>query len=169
MEALWQNLSRRNQQTQTHSWYMMRIHRDIEKIRIGLDCGNLDQIVLAQRCIYTHTLIAEANRKINLLSWASMNTAYHNLGLSQGDIFWVSNGSWSTKLIKYHGLKAFSRKQLNKLIILVVLLCPLYSIVYAIFEKHKNIIKMALMWAFASTCMSTSYFLLLKHKLNQWS
>ena len=61
----------------------------------------------------------------------------------------VLNGSWSTKLIKYHGLKAFSRKQLNKLIILVVLLCPLYSIVYnyAIFEKHK-IIKMA----FVSIC-----------------
>ena len=52
-----------------------------------LDCGNLDQIVLAQRCIYTHTLIAMVNRKINLLSWASMNTAYYNLGLSQGDIF----------------------------------------------------------------------------------
>ena len=37
--------------------------------------------------IYTHTLIAEVNRKINLLSWASMNTAYYNLGLSQGGIF----------------------------------------------------------------------------------
>ena len=34
-------------------------------------------------------------------------------GLSQGGIFIVLNGSWSTKLIKYHGLKAFSRKQLN--------------------------------------------------------
>ena len=135
----------------THSWYTMRIHGDIEKTRIGLDCGNLDHIVLAQRCIlYTHTLIAEVNRKINLLSWASMNTAYYNLGLSQGGIFsFVSNGSWSTKLIKYHGLKAFSCKQLNKLIILVVLLRPLYStsIVYAIFKKHK-IIKMA----FVSIC-----------------
>ena len=55
---------------------------------IGLDCGNLDQIVLAQRCIlYTHKLTAEVIRKINLLSWASMNTAYYNLGLSQGGIF----------------------------------------------------------------------------------
>ena len=68
-------------------------------------------------------------------------------GLSQGGIFIVLNGSWSTKLIKYHGLKAFSHQQLNKSIILVVLLCPLYSIVYAIFEKHK-IIKMA----FVSIC-----------------
>ena len=50
----------------------------------------------------------------------------------------VSNESWSTKLIKYRGLKAFLCKQLNKLIILVVLLCPLYSIVYSIFEKQKN-------------------------------
>ena len=110
-------------------------------------CGNRDQIVLAQRYIniYTHTLIAEVNRKINLLSWASMNTAYG--ALSQGGIFIVLNGSWSTRLIKYHGLKAFSRKQLNKLIILVVLLFPLYSIVYAVFEKHK-IIKMA----FVSIC-----------------
>ena len=54
----------------------------------------------------------------------------------------VLNGSWSTKLIKYHGLNAFSRKQLNKLITPVVLLCPLklqYSIkLYAIFKKHNN-------------------------------
>ena len=54
---------------------------------IWLDCGNLDQIVLAQRCIYTHTLIADVNWKTNLLSWASMNTAYYDLGLSQGGIF----------------------------------------------------------------------------------
>ena len=59
----------------THSWYMMRIHRDVEQTSTGLDCGKLDQIVLAQRCIYTHTLIAEVTRKMNLLSWASMNTA----------------------------------------------------------------------------------------------
>ena len=59
----------------THSWYMMRTHRDVEQTSTGLDCGKLDQIVLAQRCIYTHTLIAVVNRKMNLLSWASMNTA----------------------------------------------------------------------------------------------
>ena len=132
----------------TCSWYMMRVHRDVEKTRNKLDwtVETWIRLFLAQRCIYTHTLIAEVNRKTNLLSWASMNTAYYNLGLSQGGILsLVSNGSWSTKLIKYHGLKAFSCKQLNKSIILVVLLCPLYSIVYAIFEKHKNIIKMALM------------------------
>ena len=136
---------------------------------IGLDCGNLDHIVLAQTCIlYTHTLIAEVNRKINLLSWASMNTAYYNLGLSQGGILsFVSNESWSTKLIKYHGLKAFSCKQLNKLIILVVLLCPLYStsIVYAIFKKHK-IIKMA----FVSICqhMHEQFIFFASTSWNQW-
>ena len=43
----------------------------------GLDCGKLDQIVLVQRCIYTHTLITEVNRNINLLSWASMG--YHKV------------------------------------------------------------------------------------------
>ena len=42
----------------------------------GLDCGKLDQIVLVQRCIYTHTLITEVNRKINLLSWAM---GYHKV------------------------------------------------------------------------------------------
>ena len=66
---------------------MMRVHRDVEQTSTGLDCGKLDQIVLAQRCIYTHTLITEVNKKINLLSWANMNTAYYNLGLSQGGIF----------------------------------------------------------------------------------
>ena len=56
---------------------------------IGLDCGNLDQIVLAVLSIYTHTLIAEVNMKIiNLLSYlTSMNTAYYNLVSSQGVIF----------------------------------------------------------------------------------
>ena len=101
----------------------------------------MDQIVLAQRCIYTPTLIAEVNRKINLLSWASMNTAYYNLGLSQGGIFSLElELVYKLKLIGYHGFKAFSRKQqvLNKLKILAVLLCPLYSIVYAVFEKYKN-------------------------------
>ena len=66
---------------------MMRVHRDVEQTSTGLDCGKLDQIVLAQRCIYTHTLITEVNKKINLLSWANMNAAYYNLGLSQGGIF----------------------------------------------------------------------------------
>ena len=65
---------------------MCSCHRDIEKIRIGLNCGNLDQFFLAQRCIYTHKLIAEVNRKINLLLRASMNTAYYNLVLSQNGI-----------------------------------------------------------------------------------
>ena len=99
------------------------------------------QLVVAQRCIYTPTLIAEVNRKTNLLSWASMNTAYYNLGLSQGGIFSLElELVYKLKLIGYHGFKTFSRKQqvLNKLKILAVLLCPLYSIVYAVFEKHKN-------------------------------
>ena len=65
----------------------------------------------------------------------------------------VLNGSWSTKLIKNHGLNAFSCKQLNKLIIPVVLLCPLYSIVYGIFKKQKNN-QNGLSEHFASTCLS---------------
>ena len=114
----------------------------------GLVCGNRDQIVLAQRYIYiyTQTLIAEVNRKTLLTFMGqyehSIWPGYHKVASLE-----VLNGSWSTKLIKYHGLKAFSRKQLNKLIILVVLLCPLYSIVYAIFKKQK-ISKMA----FVSIC-----------------
>ena len=57
---------------------MMRVHRDVEKTRNKLDwtVETWIRLFLAQRCIYTHTLIAEVNRKTNLLSWASMNTAY---------------------------------------------------------------------------------------------
>ena len=95
---------------------------------IGLDCGNLDQIVLAQRCIvYIYPHINSRGQQeefINLLSYlTSMNRAYYNLVSSL-----ASNGSWCTKLVKYHGLKAFSCEQLNKLIILVVLLCSLYTV-----------------------------------------
>ena len=121
----------------TCSWYMMRVHRDVEQTSTGLDCGKLDQIVLAQRCIYTHTLITEVNKKINLLSWANMNTAYYNLGYHKVASL-VSNGSWSIKLIKYHEFKVFSCKKLNKLIILVVLLCPLYSIVQCVCYLQKT-------------------------------
>ena len=136
---------------------MMRVHRDVEQTSTGLDCGKLDQIVLAERCIYTHTLITEVNRKINLLSWASMG--YHKVASL------VSNGSWSIKLIKYHEFKVFSRKKLNKLMILVVLLCPLYSIVCAIFKKQKNnqngLCEHLLAHAYAI------HIFLLEHKLKQ--
>ena len=62
------------------SWYMMRVHRDVEKTgmdwialcKLGSDRSS-PEIYLY---IYTHILIAEVNRKTNLLSWASMNTAY---------------------------------------------------------------------------------------------
>ena len=60
---------------------------------IGLDCGNLDQIVLAQRCIvylYPHinSRGQQEDYKLNLLSYlTSMNTAYYNLVSSQGVIF----------------------------------------------------------------------------------
>ena len=59
---------------------------------IGLDCGNLDQIVLAQRCIvYIYPHINSRGQQeefINLLSYlTSMNRAYYNLVSSQGVIF----------------------------------------------------------------------------------
>ena len=62
----------------TCRWYMMRVHRDVEKTRNKLDwtVETWIRLFLAQRCIYTHILIAEVNRKTNLLSWASMNPAY---------------------------------------------------------------------------------------------
>ena len=59
---------------------MMRVHRDVEKT--GMDwialCkpGSDRSSPEIYLYIYTHILIAEVNRKTNLLSWASMNTAY---------------------------------------------------------------------------------------------
>ena len=156
------------------SWYMMRVHRAVEKIRNKLDwtVETWIRLFLAQRCIYTYTLITEVNRKINLLSWASMNTAYYNLGLSQGGIFSLElELVHKLKLIEYHGFKAFSRKQqvLNKLKILVVLLCPLNSIVYAVFKKHKNNQNGLNVSICEHMHEHFIFFAALKDKLNQWS
>ena len=130
------------------SWYMMRVHRDVEKT--GMDwialCKQGSDRSSPEIYLYIYPHInsrgQQEDYKLTFMGQYehSIWPGYHKVASLE-----VLNGSWSTKLIKYHGLNAFSCKQLHKLIILVVLLCPLYSIVYAIFEKHKNIIKMALM------------------------
>ena len=86
-------------------------------------------------------------------------------GLSQGGIFSLQwELVYKTDKI-HHEFKVFSRKKLSKLMILVVLLCPLYSIVYPIFKKQKNnqngLCEHLLAHAYAI------HIFLLEHKLKQ--